>query len=311
MLFYQQKRHDKYFNFNRILAFSFGIHFLLILLTFFISTIKKDGNSILINLSNKSFRAASVSFKKKASNGISGFNSKSGTKKLSSRILKKEKNKILLSKNNILKKEIIKEPVKSLIKNVPKTSEVNLVSLKNLGLGKKKKKAEKIKNKRNILKELTVKEIINSTKESEKSSETLLAQVKPDVVHENNLESKQEIKQEVKQEINVEIPEFTKFSPNTGEISDNNIILDLDQIGDLDILERAVHDAITTNYYLPPGFESDVRYTISFEIGFNGEIKNINSRKDEPLALYTAIKQAILKAEFPRQKWGSKIELVY
>lgn len=297
MLFYQQKELDKYLTFKNILFGSLFLHVLIIFITFFISTIKKNENAILINLSNKAFRAAPISFSNKSKGNIVGINNNLSSKNfISKNILKQNKVfHVKNKKNNLINKKIIKK--------------IDIISHpKEL---RRKLKNKKFKNKllNNKSKQVSQK----TDDEHEYNEQPVEPQKKEDNINQDDKNTIEQAQQQVvKEEKKIDLATSIKAIENNSEIVvPENCTINLDEICSLDIVDRSVHDAIVAHFYIPPGFDSSIKYTISFEIGFEGDIKNISLRKDEPLALYTAMKQAILKAEFPRSKWGSKIELIY
>ena len=66
---------------------------------------------------------------------------------------------------------------------------------------------------------------------------------------------------------------------------------------------------IEHHYRRPPGFDEHEEFTFTFEI-CNGRAIAISPRGSEPLVLYSAIKEAVLKAQFPARKYTEKIELL-
>ncbi len=63
------------------------------------------------------------------------------------------------------------------------------------------------------------------------------------------------------------------------------------------------------HYRIPPGFEEHEPFTISFDI-VDGKAAAISPRGNEPLALYAAIKDALVKSQFQRSKYVKRINLV-
>ena len=63
------------------------------------------------------------------------------------------------------------------------------------------------------------------------------------------------------------------------------------------------------HYRVPPGFEEHEPFTISFDI-VDGKASAISPRGSEPLALYAAIKDALVKSQFQRSKYVKRINLV-
>lgn len=78
--------------------------------------------------------------------------------------------------------------------------------------------------------------------------------------------------------------------------------------GDMGSSDNIIVGEIARHYRRPPGFDDHEPFIFTFEIR-NGKATAIGPRGSEPLVLYSALKNAVLKATFPMNKHTRKIEL--
>lgn len=73
---------------------------------------------------------------------------------------------------------------------------------------------------------------------------------------------------------------------------------------------REISQEIGRYFRKPPGFDDHEHFTLFFEI-CDQKARNVSARGSEPLVLYAALKEAILKATFSGIYTPTKVELVY
>ena len=73
--------------------------------------------------------------------------------------------------------------------------------------------------------------------------------------------------------------------------------------------ENAIVQEIECHYRRPPGFDDHESFVFTFEIK-NGKATSVGLKGTEPLVMYSAIKEAVLKATFAVTKQSRKIELI-
>lgn len=284
MLFYPRKEHKKDFVFKlKILGMSLAGHILLFVLLILINAIR-SGSKINFDVNSASSKGALVRFGNKK-----GYK----TARKFSQI-----NKITNSKSLLKAKEDAAKAQK-LAKKIT-TKKVIQDTKAELNAKKKSKIKQEVKAEATKVKEIEKIEL----KEQE---------IKPEEIpkKEPEIPVKEVIKQEeVKPIVNTEISQITNQEILQEEAIFENVQLDLGVSQEFDLAERALYDSIKANFYNPPGFDNHEPFSITFEIDSKGSVQNISKHGTEPLVLYTAIKQAILKASYPPKKWASKIELI-
>ena len=87
-------------------------------------------------------------------------------------------------------------------------------------------------------------------------------------------------------------PERLEFDTDEGAGSDNVIVQEIEH-----------------HYRRPPGFDDHESFVFTFEMK-NGKAIAVAPRGSEPLVLYSAIKDAVLRSSFPVYKQSKKIELL-
>lgn len=297
MLFYPRKELSRETSLRyRIIGFSLFFHFLILLVSFFINTIKQSENSIVINLESLS-KGAPISFARNVQkiDVASSVNSKA---------IKK------ISKNESKAVQVIE---KKEVPKVEKTSQISSNSKLNLPKSFKKEavqkdpKQKKIAPNKPVMKSADIKN--TEKKEIESKTDISAKQIK-----------KQPNEKKQKDQIGVEKSEKTldkkkKFNETVKKVEEKSILPDvnivvLSNAFNLSQEDMEMRNEIKKHLELPPGFLIDEPIKISFEIGFDGKVRNISSRTSEPLVLYMAIKTALIEARYPAKKCGSKIELV-
>ncbi len=73
--------------------------------------------------------------------------------------------------------------------------------------------------------------------------------------------------------------------------------------------DNGIVQEIQRHYRRPPGFDDHESFVITFEI-IQGKATAISPKGSEPLAIYSAIKDALLKGTFPVTKFAIKKELI-
>lgn len=149
-----------------------------------------------------------------------------------------------------------------------------------------------------------------------------MQEVKPEVIQDKQAEVKTEVKQEIKPEVKPEIkePAKEKNEPIVAtvpllEFQQEAIAINFKdykegtELNSLDQSNLEICKAIG-NFIRPPGFENHESFTISFDINAYGKAINISPKGSEPLALYASIKELILKANYPINKAGIRVELI-
>lgn len=339
MLFYLPRELFKYKIIRyRILYFSIFFHIFILFLTFFLNTIKKNKGAIILNARKMSAQVSFSCLKRQVL-----FNNSKGSFKNLENL---ELDSIIATTSELkeLKKQTLNDESQKKIKDISTKTE-NLIEYKKpiiKPVESKKIKANEINKKvfenylnnnpkvnNNPIKEISKNSNDVKDKKSDctirvdqkKKDDNKLLQTKE--VFDKNLEIKKvvEIKESnietIIEKKSLEKKDFPKNKKDDYQINEtekikynkvsNDISKDFFEIDQSDV---RISQAILKHLRIPPGFKYNGTFRISFEIGFNGKPRNINKITNEPLILYTAYKQAILKASFVPQDWGRKVEFV-
>ncbi len=102
----------------------------------------------------------------------------------------------------------------------------------------------------------------------------------------------------------------TNTLQSEGQPNGETLTIDFSDTVIADRFMREISQAIARYFRKPLGFDDHEHFTISFEI-CDQKARNISARGSEPLILYAALKEALLKATFSGIYTPTKVELVY